>query len=177
MIPRSLVRRLAVLGAVLAAGVGTAVVTAPAPASASVLTTCVGTSQQTYQPPLTLTTRPTSLSVVTTLAVCGGGLTGSFSLGPTPPADASCLLNPPAVTATVTIHWNNGLTSTITAVYAVSRSDGQTVSQVLGSVTSGLFAGAAYTQTSAGLDLDPLACAGSGVATNSGPILATFDGL
>lgn len=170
------VRQAAAAGVLAALSVGAVTLTAPTPASAAVLVSCVGTSQQSYSPPLTLVTRPTSISVTTTLAVCGGGLTGTFSLGPTPPADASCLVSPPAVSTTVTIYWNNGLTSKVSATYVVTRTLGQTVSQVVGSITSGLFAGATYTQTSAGLTLDALACAGSGVTTNSGPIEANVVG-
>jgi hypothetical protein len=81
-----------------------------------------------------------------------------------------------AFSTTNTITWNTGQTSVFTFNGYVNEVDGQFVIVLVGSITAGLSNGATATEQTTLLG-DLGACAGAGLAYNSGPSALTLVGL
>jgi len=175
---RSLLRRpvhsaarcltIAVLGVV---GVSASVSSARAASS----TTCTGNSAVSYSPGLTNTWQPVTWTEADTYSSCtstdtsltAGGFSASFM------AEASCSdgvsLIPPT---SLTISWNNSLSSTITLTTATDALVAGTEQVTgVGTVTSGEFTGGAVTIVWLYPVLNPLQCLTSqGVTSQSGTV-------
>jgi hypothetical protein len=171
-------RKLMVLAiAMLTAGVvGGA--TAPG-ASALTQVTCNGLNSVTYTPALTNTLKTTTIASASNWATCvslthPGIVAGSTSNSINGPASCTSVLG--SFSDANTITWNTGQTSTFTFNGNVNQVNGQFVIALTGSITSGLFAGAVAVEATTLLG-DLSACAGSGVAFNSGPSVLTIAGL
>ncbi|RAJ38399.1 hypothetical protein K353_04336 [Kitasatospora sp. SolWspMP-SS2h] len=163
--------------ALLLVGVPAALAT-PAAHADPVLMVCAGTGTQTYQPGITLTTRPTTVTNTSDLTTCAGGpvTSGHHRFGPFA-TTASCLYTPPAGPDAFDLTWNDGTTSHYEGTYAVLTTGGQLVVTSTGTVTSGRFAGKALQEVVAYTAPDLLQCATpQGVTSVSGPITVTVAG-
>jgi hypothetical protein len=139
---------------------------AAAPATAGALdVTCLPTSSQTtsYNPPLTATPAPTTVTSSTLYGPCTSasvpGLTSGSRIATFPYPDASCLklLEPASLIFTIT--WNTGQTSTISGNTTVTSAGTAVIITITGNVTAGLFAGDSVLQTITGPSADILLCA------------------
>lgn len=163
-------RIVATLTTLLIAMTGAILSAAPAQA---VGPTCTASSQATFSPGLILT--PTAQDITFTAGfsncitpgrpdVTSGTRSGTFT-GP-----RGCLsVLPPTSNGTFKVTWNTGETSTVTGTVAAQDVAGQTVQTITGTVTTGLFVGAAYTEVIAQTSLDLLSClTPPGVRSQSG---------
>ncbi|MBB5867906.1 hypothetical protein F4553_001285 [Allocatelliglobosispora scoriae] len=137
---------LAAVAAVAAAG--------PAPAYATgnlVACTLPSSESTTFDPPMTATPTPTMVTVDRTYSSCvslsqpavvSGTYAGSF-LRPT----QSCVTLLGGGSRIFTITWNTGQTSTLTGTSNSNIVGAAIVNVTTGTVTSGLFSGASFTQT------------------------------
>ncbi|TYB60236.1 hypothetical protein FXF51_32095 [Nonomuraea sp. PA05] len=125
-----------------------AVLLASAPASAGVLdVTCTppSTTSAVYNPPLTLTPQPTTVTLSDQYGPCVSVSVPALSSGSAgsqfPVAGLSCLelLQPSSFTSTIT--WNTGQTSTFSGNTTAEFVGAALVVTSTGTVTSGLFAG------------------------------------
>jgi hypothetical protein len=150
------------------------IATAAAHATSATLVHCEGSFTVTYDPPLTNTPRLTEVAFHNDLdsclfgAVASGDASGEFS------AIRSCTtLDLPPHPATMSFTWNTGASSTI--AFSLSTVDrlvnGTTVVTSYGTVTHGFDQGAQAVHTAVQPQLDPIACAGAGVAQLTGPEL------
>lgn len=150
--------------------------------SASALTqvTCNGVNSLTYSPAVTNTPQTVTLTAQTTFGLCVS-LTHPSIVSGTVAANnvtttISCNQLVGTASPTFTITWNTGQTSTLTGNTYVDKVDGQPVVILLGSITSGLFAGATVTEQTV-LTGDLTACLGPGLSATSGPAVLTIVGL
>ncbi|MEU6157845.1 hypothetical protein [Streptomyces sp. NPDC047130] len=157
-------------GALAAAG---PLVAAPSAHASGVDITClIGTSQATYDPPLSNTTQTLDIGVTETYGCAS--LNTSVSSGSTAysaTSEADCLLTANSYPgATRTYHWNDGRSSTITFTVsnAVRAVDGTTTVTSVGTVTAGLGVGGTATRVVVQPQLDLSACATTGVSSTTG---------
>jgi hypothetical protein len=154
-------RALAAAAAVLVAAAGGVVATAAPAAAQTTLVQCVGAQSQAYYPPLTMTPKPTTVTLGASYTACTGGdagvTSGSRQATVKYPA-RSCLdlLKSEAITYTIT--WNTGQTSIITGRTEVNVAAAALLVSISGTVTSGLYAGALVQQTIAGVTTDITLC-------------------
>ncbi|MFS0696052.1 hypothetical protein [Streptomyces nitrosporeus] len=167
-------RRLpATLAAALTLSVG-GVVAAPASHATGVDITCLaGSSNVTYDPPLTNTLRDTNTTVTNNFS-CTSLLTGvsSGTATATRVQELSCLLalTPPTATSSDTYTWNTGQTSTATYVSTtvVRAVDGTATVTAVGSITSGLGQGSSASKIVVIPQLSLTACATTGLEETNG---------
>jgi hypothetical protein len=163
-----------VVTAVLLAVLATLIAAPAAHATPMTLVHCEGSFTVTYNPPLTNTTTLTEVTFHNDLDSCliggvaSGDASGEFS------AIRSCTtLDLPPHPATTTFYWNTGASSTI--AFSLSTVDrlvnGTTVVTSYGTVIHGFDQGAQAIHTAIQPQLNPIACAGSGVAQLTGPEL------
>nr|BDT37387.1 hypothetical protein MFMH1_70560 [Myxococcus sp. MH1] len=144
------------------------------------LVTCVGSVSSNYSPPLTNTPQDVNVvgSAVYSNCLGGGVLTASSPTGGSFP-DYSCqgLLQMGSSPAVLT--WNTGETSTLVQTRVVVQGAGTSVTVLLlGSVTSGKFAGATSVRAFEFLNTDLDACyTPEGLSRLSGPSTLTLTGL
>ncbi|MER6047517.1 hypothetical protein ABT168_08635 [Streptomyces sp. NPDC001793] len=158
---------------------GTVVGTASAAHASGTLLHCEGYFSTTYSPPLTNTPRQTKVTFHNDLDYCPvGGVTSGDASGEFTAVRGCTTLDLPPHPATTTFQWNTGVSSTISfSTSTVDRlADGTTVVTSYGTVTTGFDQGAQAVHTAVQPQLDPLACAGSGVASVSGPEQLEFLG-
>ncbi|MFT7838450.1 hypothetical protein Q5530_20110 [Saccharothrix sp. BKS2] len=169
-------RRAAALLSVLAAAVATASVAAPAHA-AGLDQVCVGTEVTTFDPPLTLTARPTTVTVSGVYTTCTnpGAVTATYA--ETFPLTASCLALFDSGSALRTFTWG-GTEAPSTFQYNVTSSAvaGQVVVTNTGVITAGGFAPAGAEQVITLVTPNVLQCLVGGVASVSGPTTLTVHG-
>ncbi len=158
--------------AVLIAIAGT-LVAAPAQAS-GVDQVCVGTEVTTYDPPLTLTTRPTTITVSGVYPTCTnpGAVTATYA--ETFTLAASCLVLFDSGSAVRTFTWG-GTVAPSTFQYNVTASAvaGQIVVTNTGVITAGGFAPAGAEQVITLVTPNLLQCLGGGVPSVTGPTTLT----
>jgi hypothetical protein len=172
-------RKLLVLSLTVLATVVVGGAAAPG-ASALAQVTCNGVNSLTYSPAVTATPQTVTLTAQTTFGTCVS-LTHPSIVSGTVPANSvtttsSCNQLLGTASPTFTITWNTGQTSTLTANTYTDKVDGQPVVILLGSITSGLFAGATVTEQTV-LTGDLTACLGPGLTATSGPAILTIIGL
>ncbi|WP_131740974.1 hypothetical protein [Actinomadura roseirufa] len=176
-----LTRRAAALAAMVAAA---ALLPAPAAHAAS-STTCTGTTHVTYTPGLTLTPQTVTVDETDTITSCtstDSTITGINTGGPfsysVPNAACNYVEANPAGGGQLTIHWNNGQTSTLTGLVSELTATGGIVQNIAtGTVTAGEFTGAAAAITWAYPLVNPLQClAPGGLTTQNGTILVQITG-
>jgi hypothetical protein len=164
ILPRKRIQVASVGLAVLMAG---SVVAAPAAmAGTSSFAACVGTTADTYHPGLTFIPRMVHFHAADTFPVCTSSdpaLTSGTDVTDVD-LELSCA-EPVLAPAKLTVHWNNGRSSTLSFSTVVEGS-GQTVVTASGTVTEGEFAGAAVTAQYSQLPLDPQDCLSDGGVTN-----------
>ncbi|WP_018680712.1 hypothetical protein [Actinokineospora enzanensis] len=160
----------------------------PAPAAHAAVgsVTCTGNSHVTYTPGLTLTPQTVTVQETDTIPSCTSTdptLTSVITGGPFsyPAPDAACNyleLNPTGG-GTLTIHWNNGQTSTLTGLASTLTATGGIVQNTAtGTVTAGEFTGASATIAWIYALVNPLQClAPGGLTTQDGTILLQINGI
>ena len=142
-------------------------------ASALALHSCVGSQSSSYTPALTNTTQQTVVEGTETLSSCPittapGVRSGTISFRADRLYSCLALLTGGPVTRFIT--WNTGQTSTFSANATVNIVDGQLVVLLNGTITAGLFVGAAGIEEATLLGaLDR--CDDSGVSSLSGPVV------
>jgi hypothetical protein len=139
-----------------------AVVGTAGPASAAFgLVTCVGSSTTNYDPPLTRQPGPVTASYDTDYRACF-----STEPGVTSGTRASSITVPTGACASVIdrspmnyrITWATGASSSIEATAAAETRGATLVTTIDGTVTAGLFAGAAVHQTFTGSSIETTLC-------------------
>lgn len=138
---------------------------------------CEGYFSTTYDPPLTNTPTQTDVAFHNDLDYCPvGGVSGGDASGHFTAIRSCTTLDLPPHPATVTYEWENGTSSTVAFSYStVDRLiNGTTAVTSYGTVTTGFHHGANAVHTAIQPQLDPPACAGSGVAHTTGPEQLTF---
>lgn len=148
-------------------------VVAPAVSAADTqLLSCTGTGSNTYQPGVSI--EPKSVAVSSsahyepcvstgTPAITSGGYQANAT------SIVSCLAGSFAITVTIT--WNTGETTTVTAIGIIAQRPANEVVVVYqGTVTAGRFTGASVVMTAALLNVTPAEClTPQGVTGTSGP--------
>lgn len=135
--------------------------------------TCTASSQTTFSPGLTLTPSTQDIAFTAGYSNCitpgrpdvtSGTRSGTYT------GERGCLsLLPPSASGTFVVTWNTGEKSTVTGTQTGQDVAGQTVLTMTGTVTSGLFVGASFTEVLAQTNLDLLAClTPPGVQSQSG---------
>jgi hypothetical protein len=168
--------------------VSAALLSAAAPAAGAsvaranlpVLVVCSGSQTQTYNPGLTLTQRTTTTDANTAFTLCLGGPLGTTATAHRNfTGNLSCLVGTLIAPFTFPITWSNGQTSTISATsIAVSRITGQTVVELLGTITAGRYKNALYSETLTMFTTQPTAClAEPGLTQVSGLTNVVITGL
>lgn len=132
---------------------------------------CTATSVITYSPGLTLTPSPqlvtwdvkySGCTSTTGAAVSGGGRQGHVT------NTRGCLALPASISGTRTITWDDNTTSTVDSTGQATDVAGQTVYTITGTVTAGRFLGDTFTEIIVQASLDPIACATTGVKSQTG---------
>jgi hypothetical protein len=136
------------------------------------LLSCTGTGANTYQPGVTLQPRSVAVSSSAHYEPCvsSGAPTitsGGYQANAT--SVVSCLAGSFAITVTIT--WNTGETTTVTAIGIITQRPANEVVVVYqGTVTAGRFTGAAVVMTAALLNTTPAQClTPEGVTATNGP--------
>jgi hypothetical protein len=150
----------------------TAVAVPAAHADTAQLLSCVGSGSNTYQPGVTATPGLVTVSSRADYGPCvstGSPQITSGHFAVTGAGIVSCFAGSFAITVTIT--WNTGETSTITAVGIVAQRPANEVVVVYqGTVTAGRFLGGAVVMTAALLNTTPELCfTPQGVTGTSGP--------
>ncbi|WP_162906949.1 hypothetical protein [Allorhizocola rhizosphaerae] len=138
---------------------------------------CEGYFTVTYDPPLTNTPTQTTVTYHNDLDYClAGGVTRGDASGIFTGVRSCTALDLPPHPATNTYRWNTGASSTIGFSHStVDRlGNGTTLVASYGTVTHGLNQGANAIHTAIQPQLDPIACAGAGVAHLTGPEKLVF---
>ncbi|WP_326919838.1 hypothetical protein [Actinophytocola sp.] len=141
-------------------------------ATSATLVHCEGSFTVTYDPPLTNTPRLTDVTFHNDLDSClTGGVTSGDASGEFSAIRSCTTLDLPPHPATTTFSWNTGASSTI--AFSLSTVDrlvnGTTVVTSYGTVSQGFDQGAQAIHTAVQPQLNPIACASSGVAQLTGP--------
>jgi hypothetical protein len=136
------------------------------------LLSCTGSGSNSYQPGVTATPRLVTVSSSAEYGPCVGAGSPEITSGHyaiTANGIVSCFAGSFAITVTIT--WNTGETSTITAVGIVAQRPANEVVVVYqGTVTAGRFLGGAVVMTAALLNTTPEQCfTAEGVTGTSGP--------
>lgn len=141
--------------------------------AAAVVQTCVGTEVTSFDPPLTLVSRPTRITVSGIFPTCTDARAGTASYAETFTIPASCLALFDSGTATRSFAWGDPAVEPSTFVYNVTSTvvAGQIVVTSPGLITGGAFAPASALQTVTLLTPNVLQCATTGVANVTGPTL------
>jgi hypothetical protein len=162
-----------VSGAVVLVLVAVLAVVAPVVGVAETqLLSCTGTGANTYQPGVILQPRVVAVSANAHYEPCtsSGSLTitsGGYQANAT--SVVSCLAGSFAITVTIT--WNTGETTTVTAIGIIAQRPANEVVVVYqGTVTAGRFTGATVVMTAALVNTTPEQClTPEGVTGTSGP--------
>jgi hypothetical protein len=133
---------------------------------------CTGTGTNTYQPGVTFQPKQVAVSSSAHYEPCvsigsPAIISGGFQANAT--SIVSCLAGSFAITVTIT--WNTGQTTTVTAIGIIAQRPANEVVVVYqGTVTAGSFTGATVVMTAALLNTTPAQClTPQGVTGTSGP--------
>lgn len=171
-------RRILAVLATLAATLLASLTLAPAAQASIHQITCLGSTTQTFSPPLTNTPKPTTITISTSYTNCvsltAPSITSgtSFSSATSPNASCVSLLNGTQTQVPTTVTWNTGETSTITQTTVVTIVAGQVVATSTGTVTSGKFLGATTVRvvTYLATDIQNGCLSPQGLPSNTGPV-------
>ncbi|MBB4906192.1 hypothetical protein [Actinophytocola algeriensis] len=160
----------AVITLVMAAA--TAVVAPTVSTADTELLSCTGTGTNTYQPGVTLQPRTVAVSSSAHYEPCvstGSPAITSGGYQANATSVVSCLAGSFAITVTIT--WNTGETTTVTAIGIIAQRPANEVVVVYqGTVTAGRFTGATVVMTAALLNTTPAQClTPQGVTATNGP--------
>ncbi|HEU5469858.1 MAG TPA: hypothetical protein VFV67_04340 [Actinophytocola sp.] len=161
---------LAVFGVTMLAG--------PGPAAATVGDlACTVSSTITYSPGITLT--PSNQTVTWSVQYSGctsttGATVTTGSRGGSITRERSCLAVEPPLDGTRTITWNDATTSVVDSTGLAVDAGGQTVYTITGTVISGRFTGDTFLEVVTQSSLNLLACATTGVTSQTGTGAVTF---
>lgn len=158
---------MSVVGAVVL--ISTNMVVTSVAAEASTLIVCVGPETTHYDPPLTLTNRPTSIDADAAYVLCLGGPTSATGTVEGVSPSASCLaISMPVVTEVVRFSTNQtDVISYTTAVTA--RVGGFNIVTLTGTVTNGPHRGKTAVKTVQLTPIpEPTACIGNGLDVATG---------
>ncbi|MBB5866840.1 hypothetical protein F4553_000219 [Allocatelliglobosispora scoriae] len=143
----------------------------------------VGVATQSFTPAVTTSPQTVQVMIRSHYGSCLSGVPGLTSGDSEQPYEApgfSCLtLLTPNAAGTETIVWNTGQTTTLAYTAQVLSLFGQVIITATGTVTSGLFLGAATVRTVVYAQADLLSngcLAPSGLSGNSGPLALTATG-
>lgn len=160
-------------GVVVLVMVAAVAVAAPAVSAADTeLLSCTGTGANTYQPGVTIQPRTVAVSSSAHYEPCvstGSPVITSGGYQANATSIVSCLAGSFAITVTIT--WNTGETTTVTAIGIIAQRPANEVVVVYqGTVTAGRFTGAAVVMTAALVNTTPAQClTPQGVTGTGGP--------
>jgi hypothetical protein len=165
-------------GGLLAALVAAAMLAVPnsAYAAAGDLT-CTISSTVTYSPGLTLTTATQYVTYSTHYSGCtstNGATVTSATANGSYYADFSCLSLPSSTDVAATIPWNDSTSSAVEGTGTYANVGGQSIYTTVGTVTSGRFTGDTFVEAITESTLNLLACATTGVTSQTGIGVVTF---
>ncbi len=155
-----------------------AVALSPAPAHAAAAAaeqTCVGTEVTTFDPPLTLTARPVTITVSGTYPTCtyAGAVTATYA--ETFSLTASCLVLFDSGSALRTFTWGGTVAPSVFEYNVTSNAvAGQVVVTNTGVIKSGGFAPAGAVQVITLVTPNVVQCLAGGVASVTGPTTLTI---
>jgi hypothetical protein len=155
------------LAALVAVG-GLLISTGPAHA-VTVDQTCVGTEVTSYNPPLTLISRPVTITVNGLYPNCTDSAAFNGSYSETFTLTVSCLVLLDSGSPTRTFLWGNGQTSTFLYNVTANEVGGQLVVTNSGVITGGRYAPASAQQIITLVTPNIAQCATSGIANVTGP--------
>lgn len=163
------------LTALLLTGSGLVISASPAHA-VTVAQTCVGTEVTTFDPPLTLTARPVTITVNGLYQTCTDPLAFNGSYAETFTLTASCTTLFDAGTATRTVEWGSPAPESSTFDYTVVTNavGGQVITVNSGVLTGGRYAPGSVHQVITLVTPNILRCLGAGVASVTGPTVLTI---
>jgi hypothetical protein len=161
-----------VIALVMGAAMAMAVAAPAVSAADTELLSCTGTGANTYQPGVTLQPQTVAVSSSAHYEPCVSSTAPTITSGgyqANATSIVSCLAGSFAIT--VTISWNTGETTTVTAIGIIAQRPANEVVVVYqGTVTAGRFAGAAVVMTAALVNTTPDQClTPQGVTGTSGP--------
>ena len=133
--------------------------------------TCVGTEVTSYNPPLTFTSRPTTITVNGVYPTCTDSAAFSGSYSETFTLTVSCLVLLDSGSPIRTFVWGNPQAEPSTFQYNVTANEagGQLVVTNTGLITAGKFAPASAQQVITLTAPNILQCLGSGISNVTGP--------
>ncbi|MEK2494670.1 hypothetical protein WN990_34510 [Kitasatospora purpeofusca] len=156
-----------------------ALVAVAAPASATTLVNCVGTTTVDFSPAITDTSRTVAVSGADVATLClsltNPGLTG-FNGPFSGTATQSCTTFFGGGSGTETLYWNDGTTSTWNYTNSFSNVNGTKIGTSTGTLSAGTLAGSSVTQTITFANLDLTACSTTGLSRISGTDTWTITG-
>lgn len=157
--------------AALLLAVGTLMVGSGTAQALTVEQSCVGTEVTTYNPPLTFTTRPVTITVNGVFTSCTNPAAPTGFYSETFTISASCLVPLEAASPTRTIVWGNPASQPSTFRYNVTETEvgGQLIVTSTGAITHGTFAPASAEQIVTLVTPNLLQCLSTGIATVTGP--------
>jgi hypothetical protein len=159
---------------VMAAG---SVVVAASPAHAvTVAQTCVGTEVTTFDPPLTVTPQPVTITVNGLFTTCTDPAAFNGSYAETFTLTASCTTLFDAGTATRTVVWGTPTAEVTTFDYNVVTNavGGQVITTNSGVLTAGRYTPGSVQQVITLVTPNILQCLGTGVVSVTGPTVLTI---
>jgi hypothetical protein len=131
--------------------------------------TCAGTEVTSYDPPLTFTSRPTTITVSGIYPSCTDSVAFNGSYSETFTLTASCLALLDSGSTTRTFVWGDRQTSTFDYNVTANEVGGQLIVTNTGLITAGKFAPASGLQVITLTTPNILQCLGSGIANVTGP--------
>jgi hypothetical protein len=133
---------------------------------------CVGTEVTSYNPPLTFTTRPVTITVNGVFISCTNPAAPTGFYSETFTISASCLVPLEAASPTRIIVWGNPAAEPSTFRYNVTETEvgGQLIVTSTGAITHGTFAPASAEQVVTLVTPNILQCLTIGISTVTGPI-------
>jgi hypothetical protein len=156
--------------------VGTLIVGSGTAQALTVGQTCVGTEVTSYNPPLTFTTRPVTVTVNGIFTSCTNpdAPTGFYS--ETFTISASCLVPLEVASPTRTIVWGNAEAEPSAFRYNVTETEvgGQLIVTSTGAITHGMFAPASAEQVVTLVTPNTLQCLSTGISNVTGPTSLTI---
>jgi hypothetical protein len=162
--------------AALVMAAGSAVIPAGPANAVTVAQTCAGTEVTTFDPPLTLTPQPVTITVNGVYPTCTDPAAFNGSYSETFTLTASCLTLFDAGTATRTIVWGTPSAEPTTFDYNVVTNavGGQVITTNSGVLTGGRYTPGSVQQVITLVTPNILQCLGSGVTGVTGPTVLTI---
>jgi hypothetical protein len=138
---------------------------------------CTASSMVTYSPGLTLTPSTQTITYNINYSGCTsttGATVASGNRSGTATLTRSCLTLTPSIAFVNTVTWDDATTSTVSGTATEAYVAGQIVYGVIATVTAGRFNGDSVVESLAVSSLNLLACATTGVTSETGIGVVTF---